>query len=498
MTTLSLRSIEKKFGAVHAVVSANLDVDRGLIHAVVGENGAGKSTLLKIAAGVTPPDSGEVTIDGRTLSPHTAGEAASRGVAMVQQHFALISVMTVLENLVLGREPMARLGRVDLSRARQRADRVAQELGITLDLDARVETLGVGERQRIEIVRALVRDARVIILDEPTAVLTPGEAEALYATLRRLADGGRAIIVVTHKLDEVEGHADRVTVMRKGAIVRTDELRAHARTAVGVAGLAQAIMGAEPPPPLVADVRVPGAVRLRVDGLTLARALSGLSLEVRGGEIVGIAGVLGNGQRELVRVLARMESPDEGGFRIEGPSTQASVVHEDRHAEGLVLDASLLDNLVLGELRNYARHGILDMKAMETEAQKRAERFEVRPSDLATPARTLSGGNQQKIVMARAISRTPADGVLVVAHPTRGVDLGAARSIHAQILDVARRGTAVLVISADLHELRTLASRILVISRGRIVAELSPTASDGEIGARMVGANPQQTSKAQG
>jgi ABC-type uncharacterized transport system ATPase subunit len=489
--------LAKSYGAVRAVHDVTLAFEAGEIHAVVGENGAGKSTLLKMVAGVTTPDAGHVEIDGKTLAPHTAAAAIARGVGMVQQHFALIGVFTALENIVLGREPLratARaLGVLDMAHAREKVAAIGRELGVELPLDAPTETLGVGDRQRLEIARALYRDARVIILDEPTAVLTPREAEALYATLRRLADGGKAIVVVTHKLDEVKGHADVASVMRRGELVSSG---AVTRDGDGRA-LSEAIMGGALPaelPPRTGEV---GEVRLRVRDVRLERALRGVSFEVRAGEIVGIAGVEGNGQRELVGVLAGTEARDAGEVFPEAGAL--AVVHEDRHREGLVLDATLRDNLILGELAHFGRFGILDLPAMQRVAKDRLTRARVVPDDLDAEAKALSGGNQQKIVVERALSRTRVDtvergarsdggsAVLVVAHPTRGVDLGAARSIHAALLDAAARGIAVLVISSDLHELRALGHRILVMARGRIVADLAPTATDRELGDAMLG-----------
>ncbi len=491
LSTLALEGISKSFGPVHAVQDASVAIAPGTIHAVVGENGAGKSTLLKIAAGVLSPDAGVVRVDGRVLAPHTAAEAIRRGVAMVQQHFALIGPFSVLENLVLGSEPTrGPAGALDLRAARADAERVGRDLGVDLPLDARLETLGVGDRQRVEIARALLRRASVIILDEPTAVLTPSESSALYDTLRRLADGGRAIVVVTHKLDEVTSYADRVTVMRRGRIVQGTELLSGEPAGAGAqaraGALARAIMGGDPPVPVTRRPGTLGPPRLVLRGVSLGRALTDISFEVRGGEIVGIAGVEGNGQRELVRVLAGLQTPTAGS--IEG-GADASVVHEDRQAEGLILDAAVRDNLLLGELARYARFGVLgvlDQRAIDRDARARADRFDVVPRDLGAVARSLSGGNQQKIVMARAIARER--GVLVVAHPTRGVDLGATGAIHAQLLAAAGAGAAVLVISADLQELRALSDRILVMARGGIVAELSPSSSDAEIGANMIGA----------
>jgi simple sugar transport system ATP-binding protein len=480
---LTLDSLGKSYGAVRAVDGVSLSFEAGKIHAVVGENGAGKSTLLKMAAGIVVPDAGEVRVGGELLAPHTAAEAIRRGVGMVQQHFALVGVLSAIENIMLGAEPVKSLGRLDVARARARADAVAREMGVSLPWDAPAETLGVGDRQRLEIVRTLVREARVVILDEPTAVLTAGEVSQLYATLRRLADGGRAVIVVTHRLDEVRDHADQVSVLRHGTQVST---RAIAR-GEGAAGLLRDvmrdIMGEEPPPALERRTREPGEVRLEMKDVRLGRTLRGVTLRVRAGEIVGIAGVEGNGQRELVRVLAGLDAPDAGEVRCDA----AAVVHEDRHAEGLVLAASVRDNLVLGELARFTRYGLVDAAALEREARVRLDRGGVVPPSLDALAGTLSGGNQQKIVIARAVARSDRVSVLVFAQPTRGVDLGAARAIHAEIARAADAGKAVLLVSADLAELRVLCDRLLVLARGRIVAELPPDAPEAEVGQAMLG-----------
>jgi simple sugar transport system ATP-binding protein len=478
---LALDRLDKRYGAVHAVDRVTLSFEAGRIHAVVGENGAGKSTLLKMAAGIVRPDSGSVRIAGVDLQPHTAAQAIRLGVGMVQQHFALVGVLTALDNVMLGAEPVRSLGRLDVASARARAESVAREMGVSLPWDAPVETLGVGDRQRLEIVRTLVREARVVILDEPTAVLTPGEADALYATLRRLADAGRAVIVVTHRLDEVGDHADDVTVMRRGRGVSTGTMTRG--DAAALHEVTRDIMGEEPPPRGERASREHGDVRLEVRDLCLGRALRGLSLRVRAGEIVGVAGVEGNGQRELVRVLAGLQAPDAGQIVCDA----AAVVHEDRHVEGLVLAASVRDNLVLGELASFTRFGLVDAGALEQVAGARLDRAGVVPPDLDAPAVALSGGNQQKIVVARAIARTAHVAALVLAQPTRGVDFAAAAAIHAEIVRVAEQGKAVLVLSADLVELRALCDRLLVIARGRIVADLPPDAPDAQVGDAMLG-----------
>jgi ABC-type uncharacterized transport system ATPase subunit len=494
---LEVHDVDKHFGAVHAVRRASLAFERGRIHAVVGENGAGKSTLLRIAAGLSEPDEGETRIDGVKLAPHTPAEAIARGVAMVQQHFALVETLTALENVVLGREPTGRWGALDLTAARAKAQQVAAEIGAVIAWDTRVASLGIGERQRVEIARALYRDARVVILDEPTAVLTPGEASALYATLRRLADAGRAVVVVTHKLDEVRDFADVATVMRRGAIVESRTVR---RTDADVRALANAIMGKDSGGEGVGIAPIARAARgeradrepvLVLRDVHVGRAVRGVSLEVRRGEVVGVAGVEGNGQRELVRAIAGLAAIDRGSIT---PSPDAvAVVHEDRHHEGLVLDAPIRDNVLLGEFAWFTRYGVLDRAAMDREAKARSSRAQG-PSDVTIVVRTLSGGNQQKLVVGRAIARVeppmqsgPARArALVVAHPTRGVDLAASRVIHKEILTAASSGAAVLVVSADLNELRALSDRILVLARGQVSADLSADATDAEIGRAML------------
>lgn len=475
---------------MHGVTCAFKEAE---IHAICGENGAGKTTLLKLVSGMLVPDAGEVVVGEGRLEPHTPREAIRRGVAMVLQHFALVPVFTALENIILGAEPSS-MGVLDKTAARARAEAIGVELGTRLPLDARVESLGIGDRQRIEIARALFRDARLVILDEPTAVLTKSEALALYATLRRLAAAGKGIVVVTHKMDEVRAHADVVSVMRRGELVFTKPLDRKGDIDAQVEEVAASIMGGHASArgahavasglerlSRVPDADAGGADVLVMKGVSLGRGLVDASLTLRAGEVVGIAGVAGNGQKELVAVLGGDFAPDSGSIRG-GPF---AIVREDRQTEGLVLDASLRDNIVLGELDRFTRRGgILDLAALEREARQRIDPSGA-PTDLDRPARTLSGGNQQKIVIARVLAR--AAKVIVAAQPTRGLDLAASMEIHAKLLDAARHGAGVLVISADLDELRALASRIVVLARGRFVAELPPTATDEEIGRLMLG-----------
>jgi general nucleoside transport system ATP-binding protein len=503
---LQIDAVHRRFGDCVAVELASLDLFPGEIHAVVGENGAGKSTLLKVAAGVFPPSSGVVRVFGRPLEPATPAEAIRRGVGMVHQHFMLVGAFRAIENIILGSEPVGPIGRLDRARARERISAIAAETGLSVPLDAVTDTLTVGERQRLEILRVLYRGARVLLLDEPTAVLSPLEAEELYATLTRLARGGSAIAVVTHRLDEVIRFAGRVTVMRRGRVVPVPP-------GADEGALTRAIMGGEPPAAF-APAPVPDGARvaLRVEQLSLAGApdrapgargeaaparLRGVDLTVREGEIVGVAGVEGNGQRELCRAIAGLEPSVAGrvvvGDRdLTGRSPRArrpslGVVHEDRHADGLLLEASVGDNLILGDLGDEAPG--FDERAV---IARRLDRFDVRPHDPARAAGDLSGGNQQKIVIARALDRFT-EGVraaVVLAQPTRGVDVGAAATIHAAIGAGAARGIGVLVISADLAELRRLCHRIIVLFRGAVVAELPRGASEEEIGRAMLGLGP--------
>jgi simple sugar transport system ATP-binding protein len=498
---LETEGVTRRFGELVAVDHASVALAPGEIHALVGENGAGKSTLLGLFAGALAPSSGVVRVDGTELRPATPAEAIRRGVGMVHQHFMLVGAFSALDNLVLGAEPTRRGGVLDRAAALARARALAESVGLEVPLERRTDELTVGERQRLEILRVLFRGAGAILLDEPTAVLSPLEADELYATLRKLADDGATIAVVTHRLDEVVRFADRVTVLRRGRVMlaerapsRGSAIDARAREEA----LTRAIMGGDPPRPFTPPPLLEGAEPvLEVRDLSLANddgraCLSDIDLVVRSGEIVGIAGVEGNGQRELVRALAGLEPRARGrvaiaGSPLEGPPARRrdrlGVVHEDRHEDGLVLEATVADNLVLGDLGRAD----LDERATMT---RRLERYGVAPKDPERLASELSGGNQQKIVVARAVDRllgAGSRGALVLAQPTRGVDVGAAATIHRAIGQAAAAGLAIVIVSADLSELRRLSHRLLVLRRGRFVAELPPDASDDAVGRAMLG-----------
>jgi simple sugar transport system ATP-binding protein len=486
-----LQRVTRRFGPVVAVHDASVSLAAGQIHAIVGENGAGKSTLLSLAGGTRAPSEGAVVVDGQPLTPATPEEASRRGIGFVHQHFMLVEAFTALENIALGNERADRFGRLDLDATRSLATRKMRELGLELDLDARVADLGVGERQVLELLRILVRGATKILLDEPTAVLTPLQADRLFLTLRGMANAGACLAVVTHRIAEVLRHCDQVTVMRRGCVVGS-----FAAAETTPAELTRAIMGTEPPPPVQRPVPCPGAaVALRVRDLVVSgaragrSAIDGVSFEVAEGRIVGVAGVEGNGQHELVRAIAGLLRPKAGTILIGGQDVTTmsvaarrerglAVVHDDRQREGLMLDATVWDNLMLGDLRASADE--------RTVVSRRIDQFAIVPAVPSLPARSLSGGNQQKIVTARALDRALTAAVL--AQPTRGVDLGAARAIHEAICGCARAGVGVLLVSADLAELRTLCSEVLVLARGKIVARLAPDSSDEEFGRAMLGA----------
>lgn len=487
---VQLNKVSRRFGAVLAVDSASVKFEHGRIHAIVGENGAGKSTLLSLVGGNYPPNDGHVIINGAPLSPATPAEAIRRGIGFVHQHFMLVEAFTALENIILGVEPTDKFQILDLHAGRDRAQRVLDELEMSLNLDAPVAQLGVGERQNLEIVRVLSRGAKIILLDEPTAVLTPDQSVRLFETLRRTANKDACVVVVTHRLNEVLDHCDHVTVMRKGRTVRSD-----LTSNVTAYQLTCDIMGQEPLPAITRpELPETTSVSLEIKGLCVARAdgqpnaIDQLDLTVTKGQIVGIAGVEGNGQQELIGALSGLLPVQQGQILLDGTDITKktvkqrrrnglSIVHADRQKEGLMLDVSVWDNLVLGDLDD-----------IQNEAQvvdRRMNAYGIVPANPKMHVAMLSGGNRQKVVVARALDRTVR--AVVLAQPTRGVDLGAARSIHEAICDAAKSGAAVLVISADLAELRAICHQIAVLVRGKIAALLPPDTSEVTFGHAMLG-----------
>jgi simple sugar transport system ATP-binding protein len=468
-----LLDVHKRFGAIEACRGATVRVARGEIHALVGENGAGKSTLVRVLGGLVHPDRGEIRVRGAAVGPMTPARAIALGIGIVHQHFMLVPALSVVENVVLGREPV-RKGRLDLSKAKAELAALAGRFGMQVDPDRRVEHLSVGEAQRVEILKVLWRGADILVLDEPTAVLSPPEARELYRVVRSLTDSGKTCLVITHKLDEVMAASRRLTVLRRGQTVA--ELETSAATPEAIA---RAMVGRDVVlPGRPARTQPAGEVLLEARDLQVGRALRGVSLSVRAGEILGVAGVEGNGQTELALALAGLLRPVGG--QIHG-GLAAGHIPEDRLARGLVLDFTLEENLILGRQRQ------LWGTAAHAEARRALGEWDIRPADPGATARTLSGGNQQKLVVARELARGAR--VIIAAQPTRGVDIGAVAEIHRRLLEAREAGAAILLLSAELSELLALADRIIVLYKGRIVAEFDDhAASEEALGIAMTGA----------
>ncbi len=499
-----LHDIHKSFGPVHANRGASLEVAAGEIHALVGENGAGKSTLMRILAGMHAPDAGTVEVAGRDVTGWNTTAAIAAGVGMVHQHFMLVPTLTVAENLVLGNEP--RVGvRFDRARAERDVEALSARSGLHVVPDRLVADLSVGEAQRVEIVKVLFRGATILVLDEPTAVLSPLEVVELWTVLRRLREQGDTIVLITHKLDEVMEISDTVTVMRQGRTVHRTATRETTPTAIARAmvGRPVALGGGAADAPLALAPDTTGGAALEVRALVVPgprrpRAVDGVTFAVAPGEILGIAGVEGNGQAELIEAIAGLRTPSDGAIFIGGRDVTRDTVRErsarglshipeDRHRRGLVLDYSIADNLVLGRHAAFAPRGVLDRAAMERHARERIESFDIRPPDPSVPARALSGGNQQKVVIARELGRDFV--VLLAAQPTRGVDVGAIEFIHAQLRAARAAGKAVLLVSAELTEILALSDRVAVMYRGRVATVLPRReASEAALGPNMPGA----------
>ena len=521
-TPLAIRiaGVVKRFGAVEANRDASLEVRAGEIHALVGENGAGKSTLMRVLAGMYAPDGGTVEVNGRDVTGWTTKEAIAAGVGMVHQHFMLVPTLTVAENVVLGREPGSKW-RLDREAAREAVRKLVAQTGLVVDPDRTVAQLSVGEAQRVEILKTLYRGARVLVLDEPTAVLSPPEVTELWAVLRRLRADGGTIVLITHKLGEVMEVSDAITVMRGGRTVghlttASTSPAEIARAMVGrdVVLAADLAAGAAPPvtqrAPMDGDRRdVPeGAAALDVRDLVVRgprkeRACDGVSFHVNPGEILGIAGVEGNGQTELIEALAGLRPVSSGSVHIgqrdvtrytvrERADAGLSHIPEDRHLRGLVLEYTVGENLILGlQHRFTAGGGALDRSLIATNAERQIQTFDIRPPSPDLPARALSGGNQQKIVVAREMGRD--FQVLLASQPTRGVDVGAIEFIHDQLRRAREARRAILLVSADLTEIIALSDRVAVMYDGRIVAVLPRGEATAEaIGPYMTGAHAKR------
>jgi general nucleoside transport system ATP-binding protein len=495
---LELRSITKRFPGVVANDAIGFDLRRGEVHALLGENGAGKSTLMNIVYGLYSPDEGEIMIDGKAVDIASPHDAIARGIGMVHQHFMLIPVMTVAENIVLADEPTRAGILLDERAAERRVEQIAGTFKFAVDPRSRIEDISVGQQQRVEIMKALYRNADILILDEPTAVLTPQEAQELFEIIGTLKSEGIAVIFISHKLNEVLEIADRITVLRRGKAIETIP-----RAGATEAGLARSMVGREVLLRVDKTAATPGEKLLEVEGLRVLddrglEAVRGISFEVREGEIVGLAGVDGNGQSELIDALSGLRNTTSGrvlvgGTDVTGASARAVIdlgvshIPEDRHRRGLVLDFTLAENLALHDYREEpdSRFGWLFPRRMIARARRLLRDYDVRGGTPHTRASALSGGNQQKVVIAREVARDPR--VLIAAQPTRGLDVGAIEYVHRRLVGVRDERKAVLLVSLELDEILSLADRILVMYEGGIVAEYGPDATEEELGVAMTG-----------
>jgi ABC-type uncharacterized transport system ATPase subunit len=495
---LELRGITKRFPGVLANDAVDFDLRRGEVHALLGENGAGKSTLMNILYGLYHPDEGEILLNGKPVridSPHAAIDA---GIGMVHQHFMLIPVMTVAENIVLASEPKKNGVVLDTGAAERRVRELAEQFKFHIDPHAKIEDITVGQQQRVEILKALYRHADVLILDEPTAVLTPQEAGELFEILKRLVAEGMSVIFISHKLNEVLEIADRVTVLRRGKKIDTIP-----REGATEASLAQMMVGREVLLRVDKHLSQPGEVLLDVEDLSVhddrdLEVVRGVSFQVRAGEIVAIAGVDGNGQTELIDAITGLRRAESGRIAVGDRDLSKASAHEflqqgvghipeDRQRRGLVLEFSLAENLVLHDFdkKPFSKAGFINPKRFLEYGKGILQEFDVRGGDEHTRAASLSGGNQQKVVIAREVSRDPR--VLIAAQPTRGLDVGAIEFVHRRLVEERNEGRAVLLVSLELEEVVSLADRILVIYEGQIVGEFPPSVSEEELGFAMTG-----------
>jgi general nucleoside transport system ATP-binding protein len=499
---LELRGITKQFPGVVANDHVDLELVKGEVHALLGENGAGKSTLMNILYGLYHPDEGEIRLNGSPLRIDAPRAAIDNGIGMVHQHFMLIPVLSVAENIVLGVEPHSGPF-IDLDTARERVGELSQRFGLAVRPEARIDSISVGMQQRVEILKALYRGAEILILDEPTAVLTPQEAEELFAIVRSLQAEGKSIIFISHKLNEVLEIADRITVLRFGK--KVDTVPREGATQESLARMMvgrEVVLRVEKPP------AQPGDTLLAVENLVVVderglEACRGVSFELHEGEIVGIAGVDGNGQSELIDALTGLRHPASGRIVVCGRDvTTAGArevldngmghIPEDRQVRGLVLDFSLAENLALHDFRKppESKFGWLFPRRLIERARRLLAEFDVRGGGPETAAASLSGGNQQKVVIAREVSRDPR--VLVAAQPTRGLDVGAIEFVHRRLVAERDEGRAILLVSFELEEILSLSDRILVVYEGRIVGEYTPDVSEEELGFAMTGGRSEE------
>jgi len=501
--SLELKSISKNFGALVANDSINLVVADGEIHAILGENGAGKSTLMNIVYGLLQPDHGSIFVDGTKIEIHSPLDALAAGIGMVHQHFMLIPVFTVAENIVLGHEKTGRFGILDLETARKEILRVSEEYNFNVNPDALIEDLPVGIQQRVEIIRALIYDAKVLILDEPTAVLTPQETDELLRNLKKLRASGRAIVFITHKLREVKEIADKITIIRRGKVVGT------ASPSASQEELASLMVGR--PVDLTVDksAQNKGEIVLSVRNLNVydpsGRVLvKNLSIDVAAGEILGIAGVQGNGQSEFAQSVIGLSQHVTGSIKLSGEElvgeTVAQCLHagiayvpESREFDGLISSFTIAENLVLDvhDLSPYSRGILYKPDVVNRIAAERVSEFDIRAQGVSDPASSLSGGNKQKVVLARELSRPVS--LVIASQPTRGLDVGSIEFVHERLVQERDSGRAVVVVSTELDEIFALSDRIAVMYQGEIVAIVPATTSRDVIGLYMAGSKPEAT-----
>lgn len=494
---LELKNIKKSFGDCVANEDVSLTVQKATIHAIVGENGAGKSTVMKIVYGFYNADSGTISLDGNVVTIKNPKDAIALGIGMVHQHFMLVDTMTAAENIILGAETGSS-GNLDLDKANQDILQLSNDLRLGVDPKKRIEEMSVGQQQRVELLKALYRNADLLILDEPTAVLSPQEVEEFFSILRRMKEQGKTIIIITHKLDEVLAISDEVTVMRDGRSVgnvKTSETTAK--------DLARMIVGRDVLLRVDKTDAVPKEAVLEVSGLKVSgksiEAVNGVSFSVRAGEIVGIAGIEGNGQTELIEALSGLIKTSSGTVKFLGKDItnqtarelkELGIAHipEDRHKRGLLLHCDLSENSILGVhyRQPIAASGFMNTGVIAKRVSEIIERFDVRPPNADLQAKALSGGNQQKLIIGREFELDPK--LLLVSQPTRGVDIGAIEFIHRKLIELRDSGSAVLLVSAELEEVTALADRLLVIREGKIVGEVDPkVTSVEEIGLLMTG-----------
>jgi general nucleoside transport system ATP-binding protein len=506
---LELRGITKRFPGVVANDHVDLDVQPGEVHGLLGENGAGKSTLMNILYGLYSADEGEILVDGEVLELSGPGDAIAARIGMVHQHFMLVPVFTVAENIVLGVEQTTGFGKLDRAGASREVRELAERAGLPVDPDALVEDLPVGLQQRVEILKALYREARLLILDEPTAVLTPQEADDLFEAIRGFTAEGRSVIFISHKLREHREIADRVSVLRRGKIVGTADPRVASEQELAnlmVGRPVELVVDKTPAAPKEVVLEVRDLVVQDLGGATL---VDHVTFDVRRGEIVAIAGVEGNGQSPLVRALTGLETIVGGEVNVSGNAiagrTRKEVlrsgvghVPEDRGTEGLVADFSVAENLILNlwDTEPFARRGTLQFGSIQEHATRLVEAYDVRTPSVHTPAGSLSGGNQQKVVVAREFDR-PID-LLVASQPTRGVDVGSIEYIHRELVAKREQGTAIVLVSSELDEVLALADRVAVMFHGRLVGPFDMPVSKEAVGRMMAGADPNEVMQSGG